>query len=92
MNNKYHNYYTFTIGSWSSTSTVPAESPLEKVELPGDCEMECFHENNCTGFVHQFSTQKCWLMDDISTITPSEERNYVGPRNCAGRIDELQFI
>ena len=89
INDELRYYCPFTKECWTSTQTEPEEIPIENVGIPKDCQDQCSHEDKCMGVVHQFFSQKCWLMKNMSAIKPSEKRSYVGPKVCPSARGEL---
>ena len=56
---------------------------IENVGLPNECQEHCANDNNCKGFVHQYSNRTCWIMNDTDSIFRSNSRIYIGPKNCS---------
>ena len=50
-----------------------------------DCQKECKNDIECKSFLHQASTQKCWLKDDTN-FEPETDFTLVGPRECPAEV------
>ena len=55
--------------------------PLENISLVEECQTQCQKDVECKSFLHQPSTQKCWLKQD-NTFELQHEATYVGPKEC----------
>ena len=69
------------LGCWKESKIVGTNAPLENIGLVENCQRECKNDIECRSFLHQASTQKCWLQDDTN-FEPEVDYNFVGPREC----------
>ena len=69
------------LGCWKEAKLLGTNTPLENIGLVEDCQRECKNDIECKSFLHQASTQKCWLKDDIE-FEPETDYAFVGPREC----------
>ena len=69
------------LGCWKETKLLGKNSPLENIGLVEDCQKECKNDFECKSFLHQASTQKCWLKDDTN-FEPEVDYIFVGPKEC----------
>ena len=52
-----------------------------------DAVKECKNDIECKSFLHQASTQKCWLKDDTN-FEPETDYTFVGPKECPAKASD----